>query len=202
MLLPGMQNLEPPMRTMAQAELKSDERLVWAAQPTPRFFTIATIVPVLFAIPWTGFAIFWTSMAFIGTHSIRGHDPMTKGFQYFFPLFGLPFILIGLGMLSSPFWMVRGMKRTVYMITDQRAVIMKPGFFGSRKVDSFEPSRLTAMERLERRDGSGDLIFEQFTTRRGSGTQTTRRGFISVPRVREVEDILRKSLLQDRTRAM
>ena len=35
------------------------------------------------------------------------------------------------------------------------------------------PDRLTSMTRNERGDGSGDLIFEQFQQRAGSGTTTS-----------------------------
>lgn len=58
------------------------------------------------------------------------------------------------------------------------------------------------MERVERPDGSGDLIFEQYTQRRGSSTHTIRHGFISVPRVRDVEDVLRKTLVQEPIRGV
>ena len=37
-----------------------------------------------------------------------------------FPLFGLPFVLIGLGMLTAPHWAKRKALRTAYAVTDRR----------------------------------------------------------------------------------
>jgi hypothetical protein len=43
-----------------------------------------------------------------------------------FPLFGVPFVLIGLGMLAAPYWMRRKAQNTVYALTDKRALILSP----------------------------------------------------------------------------
>ena len=193
---PTLQSIEPHLRMAVQSEVADGERLVWVSQAVPRYFTAATIAPMLFAIPWTGFAVFWTVTAFVATRKASGDDAMSGALRYLFPLWGVPFILVGLAMLSAPVWMARRLKRTVYALTDRRAVILAPGWFGSRKVRSFTPEALASMERVERPDGSGDLIFEEYTQRRGSSSHTVRHGFISVPRVRDVEDLLRKTLVQ------
>ena len=201
--MPALQSIEPHLRGLVQAEVRDGERLVWAGQPVPRFFNAGTIAAVVFAIPWTAFAIFWTAGAFAATRGAGGaggNDSMSYFFRYAFPLFGVPFILIGLGMFSAPYWMARQLKRTVYAVTDRRAVVFAPGWFGSRKVRSFAPDALASMERVERPDGSGDLIFEQYTQRRGSSTHTVRHGFFAVRDVRAVEDVLRKSLIREAAR--
>ena len=43
-----------------------------------------------------------------------------------FPLFGLPFLLVGLAMVSSPFLVGRKARRTACCVTNQRA--MQIGF--------------------------------------------------------------------------
>ncbi len=118
----------------------------------------------------------------------------------FFPLFGLPFLLVGLGMLTSPYWLGRKAVRTVYVVTSQRAIIFTGRVFGGVNIQTFMPDRLTSMTRNERADGSGDLIFEQFQQRAGSGTTTIRRGFMAIEKVHEVEDIILTTLLAGRTR--
>jgi len=50
--------------------------------------------------------------------------------------------------------------------------------------------------------GAGDLVFEQFTQRRGSGTTTVRRGFMGIADVRQVEDLIHGTLLAGRTRGV
>ena len=152
---------------------------------------------VLFGIPWTAFAVFWMSAAGWGVSHSNAPGPFS-----FFPLFGLPFVLIGVGMLSSPFWMSRKALRTVYAITDQRAIVFEGRVFGGVNVQSFLPERLTSMSRNERSDGTGDLIFEQFQQPAGSGTTTVRRGFIAIERVRDVEELINNSLLVGRTRSV
>jgi hypothetical protein len=200
MYRPTLQELPPDLRSIVQNELKGGEKLVWADRPVPRLFTAATIVPMLFAVPWTAFAIFWTVMAG-GFFESRSQPFPATGFRYAFALFGVPFILVGLAMLTTPVWTRRAMRRTAYAVTDQRAVVFTGGFFGTRRVQSFEPDRLAAMERTERADGSGDLIFEHLTTRRRNGHATVCRGFESVANVKDVEDTIRETLLKDRVRA-
>jgi hypothetical protein len=103
-------------------------------------------------------------------------------------------------MLTSPVWVGKRAARMAYVITDQRAIIWEARFFGRLNVQSFGPERLVSMTRTERADGSGDLIFEQFTTRAGTGTRTVRRGFLAMPNVREAEQAIRDLLLKDRVR--
>lgn len=116
-----------PLQSELERELAPGERVVWSGQPLPGRYNRGSWALVLFGIPWTGFAVFWTTMAFVGTQSMKGDDPMSNGFRWFFPLFGVPFILIGLGMLSSPWWGRRKAAGVLYAITDRRALIFEPG---------------------------------------------------------------------------
>jgi hypothetical protein len=51
------------------------------------------------------------------------------------------------------------------------------------------------MSRTERADGSGDLVFEEDWSRDRHGhRQVRRRGFFAIAGVREVEDLVRKTL--------
>src|SRR5688572_1960017 len=87
------------------AELRDGERLVWVGQPHPGRASRAGIPMVLFGIPWTAFALFWmagaSGMLFGGFGN--GGPPGFGGFLACFPLFGIPFVLIGIGLLTSPF---------------------------------------------------------------------------------------------------
>ena len=105
------------LQARVKRELEPGESIAWMEQPVPRFFTISSITMILCAIPWTAFSIFWICSAagFKMPNFSRG------GFSLF-PLFGLPFVLIGLGMFSSPFWAYRRALKTVYVITNRRAI--------------------------------------------------------------------------------
>lgn len=180
----------PDLRRRVDAELVTGESLIWLAQPEPRLFGRQAWPFVLFGIPWTAFSMFWIWGA------IGAPGPFAL-----FPLVGLPLVLIGLGMLVSPFWLARRATKTIYAITNLRAIVWEGRILGGTHVQSFLPERLTAMTRIERADGSGDVLFEEFTTGRGSGSTTVRRGFVGVARVREVEDVVRRTLLAGRARA-
>lgn len=187
--------LAPALREMVDGELQLDagERVLWTGQPSGRRMALATVPIFLFAIPWTAFAVFWVAAAAWGTS-----EGSISGIFRVFPLFGLPFIAIGLGMLSSPFWALRSAKRTVYVVTDRRAIIFGAGWNGM-KVRSFLPERLGDMSRTQRADGSGDLIFatDVSTTSKG-GQQKTDVGFMGIPAVRDVEQMVQAMVERQR----
>lgn len=157
------------------AELRPGERVVWAGRPKVWRAAIGNaIIPCLFGIPFLGFAIFWTSMAiWIGSAAGRqgpdggagagGADTANTPawFYWGFPLFGIPFILIGAGLVSSPYWAARRFRRTVYAVTDRRAVVLASG--RTTRVRSWEPDEIRAPKKTRRADGSGDLLFVDAT---------------------------------------
>ena len=184
-----MQDVSLPreVATMVGSELQPGERITWAGQPIPRFFARRSIGAVLFGIPWTAFAIFWIA----GASGFKWPD-FSHG-AGLFPLFGVPFVLIGFGMLSTPYWMRRKARRTAYVITDRRALILDGGAWRSVTVRSFEPKRLGDFRRVQRTDGSGDLIFERTWATDSEGyKQSTDHGFLAIRNVREVESLIRQ----------
>jgi hypothetical protein len=178
--------LSPQLRSLVDAEVKSGERIMWLDQPIPGRIARATIPIVLFAIPWTAFAIFWIA----GASGFKRPD-FSHGFG-FFPLFGIPFLLVGVGMLSSPFWARRAARRCIYVLTDRRAIIIRGSWRGSVSVRSVEAEGLTDLQRKQNADGSGDLIFSQDIRPAGNGgRQLTAVGFLAVRDVKSVEDRVR-----------
>lgn len=175
------------LRSMIESEIHAGERIAWVEQPVPGRLARASWPIVLFGIPWTAFAIFWTASAAWGISNSRN-----AGFFWAFPLFGLPFILIGLGMLSSPFWIRQQASRSAYVLTDRRAIIFRAGWRGSVTVRSFEPERLNDLRRKQNTDGSGDLVFVQDLHRDSDGdSRSTDVGFLAVSDVKAVEALVR-----------
>ncbi len=141
-----MSPLPTRVQSLLSAELDSGEHIVWRAQPLAHRRRRSSLPILLFALPWTAFSIFWVVMA-----SAAG----------VFALFGVPFVLVGLGMLSSPFLAARNARNSVYAITNRRVLIIAEsiGLQGaSLKVSSVLP---TTIERVQHSDGSGNLIFER-----------------------------------------
>ena len=78
--------LDPNTERLLAAELRPGENILWQSSSDPRRSFRMGMVIMLFAVPWTAFAVFW----------------MVKASQggAFFALFGVPFVLIGCAMLS------------------------------------------------------------------------------------------------------
>lgn len=100
-----------------QLYLRPQERVFWAGRPDPEvIFSPSDAFMVPFSLMWGGFAIFWEAGV------IRSDAPA------FFRLWGVPFVLIGLYMIFGRFFYKRRQKeRTVYAVTDQRAIALTGG---------------------------------------------------------------------------
>jgi len=180
-------DLPRDLEAKVERELESGERIQWLGMPIPRYFTPASTAAFLFAIPWTAFALFWTAGAAWGTMQAQGGP----GLFCLFPLFGLPFILIGLAMLSSPMWARRNARSTVYVITDRRAIMFNGGW--STTIRSYPPEKLQDIYRKEKRDGSGDVIIARRAWRDSDGDrQSEELGFLRLANPKEVEDMLKR----------
>ena len=167
-------------------ELESGERILWMEQPIPRYFTAMSIGAFLFAIPWTAFSVFWMC----GASGFKMPDFSKGGFSLF-PLFGLPFLLIGIGMLSSPIWAYRKAFKTVYVITDRRAITFDAGW--TTTIRSYPPDKLQNIYRKEKRDGTGDVVLGQRVWSGSEGNQQSQDlGFLNIRDPKTVEQMLRK----------
>ena len=102
-----------------QLEMRAGERILWKSRQHPKLFGSGSIAAWLFAIPWTAFALFWTGMAWSIT---RSGDGPQDSMSYLFPFFGIPFILIGLGMFGRPVLRNIAAKYTILAITNQRVI--------------------------------------------------------------------------------
>ncbi|WP_435009430.1 hypothetical protein P12x_000682 [Tundrisphaera lichenicola] len=174
-------SLPPSLDEMIRAELADDEKLLWVGRPRASRIILPFVPISIFGIFFGGFALFWIAMA--------SHAPWP------FALFGIPFVLIGLTMITSPFWGAFAASKICYALTNRRAITWEPSPWAGTQIRSYGRAELTSIARNQRGDGSGDLIFQEFVTygRRGR-TNVTRRGFFGIDRVREVENLIRTNL--------
>jgi hypothetical protein len=201
--------IPPELQARVQAELTPEEKLVWLGQPEPSTVVRSARVLVIVGLVWTigsiFFALHWLKMADdFNRHwnaapgvGAGGFERRERGFFDYLPWL---FVLIGVGIMTSPFWMLRKARQTCYALTNQRALICQPGWFGAWNTSSYTAPGLGKMRRRERADGTGDLIFEEVTSTSTnseghSSTTTTWRGFLNIARVREVEALVRSTLL-------
>lgn len=176
------------LRRLIDDELQEGETLWWTGQPIGKRAAWRALPGVLFAIPWTGFAVYWV----IGASGFQWPG-FPNGFNYF-SLFGMLFVLIGLYVLGSPIWAMRKAKRTAYALTDRRVIIVESG--RSTRVRSYRRHQITELSRKQRVDGSGDVILAHKTRTDSEGDKfTTDVGFLDIPDVKAVEVMVRDMML-------
>src|SRR5438270_1294317 len=84
----------------AQSELQSGESILWTGTADPGRAALSALPASLFGLPFAGFALFWITQAYHATSTMNrsSNNAFVKGFGVF-PLFGLPFLLVGLGIV-------------------------------------------------------------------------------------------------------
>jgi hypothetical protein len=128
-------------------ELGRDERLLWSGTPRQGvMFRVSDAFLIPFSLFWCGFAIFWKAKV------------ITGGAPWFFALWGMPFVLVGLYMVAGRFIADSAeRKRMVYGLTNERVIIIH-GLF-KRVVKSLSLRSLGQVSLAERPDGTGTITF-------------------------------------------
>ena len=72
-----------------------------------------------------------------------------------FPLFGVPFLVVGFGMLAMPFMPLLQRGRVLYVVTGQR--VLKLTLWRELVVNAVPANRIGLRERREQHDGTGTL---------------------------------------------
>ncbi len=177
------------LQSRIDLELESGELIQWMDMPIPRYFTPYSRKAFIFAIPWTAFALFWT-------YAAAGFEmPNLQTTEDLFCLFGVPFILFGIALFGSPLWVYHQALKTVYVITDRRAIILE-----AAKLTSYPPEALTCITIRERRDGTGDIIISEEVSVDSDGDSSIKElGFFQIPCPKETR--ARLSQLAGKARA-
>jgi hypothetical protein len=128
-------------------ELDQSERLLWSGRPQQGLrLRSGDILMIPFSLMWGGFAFFWEfSVANAKT-------------PFFFKLWGIPFVLMGIYIILGRFFMesyLRG--RTYYGVTDRRVIIVNG--LTNREVKSLTLPGLSDISLSEKNDRSGSITF-------------------------------------------
>ncbi|MDB5310895.1 MAG: hypothetical protein JWO38_5097 [Gemmataceae bacterium] len=89
----GLDTLPNHLKQAVDDELIPGEQLVWVGQPGPKPFDWRVWASVGFGLEWTAIALLWTTLATLFELN-GGHDDKPVWFRVFFPLFGVPFVLL------------------------------------------------------------------------------------------------------------
>ena len=93
--------------------------------------------------------------------------------------------------------MLRKARRTVYAITNQRAIVFDAGVWRGMTIQSFGPDRLNDLRRVQHSDGTGDLIFQRVWRSDGDGgSRSMSVGFLAIAEVKRIEDLIRTHVVQ------
>ena len=170
----------------AQSELQSGESIYWTGTADPARAAMSALPATILGIPFAGFALFWITQAYHATSTMSksSSNAFTNGFRVF-PLFGLPFLFVGLGVILAPLWAFLKAGSTVYAVTNQRVMIITGD--SSRSVKSYTPADIVSVEHRERPDGSGDIaILTTGTTRTNNSVSQIKVALVGIPNVKQV----------------
>jgi hypothetical protein len=172
--------------------LERGERIKWIDMPIPRFFTPYSKGMFVVAILWLGICSVWIAGA-VGCEALNfnfGHG------DRFLPLCAIPFVLLGIGVLSTPLWTHWKARRTLYLITDRRAIVFDGGWKGT--IRSFPPEKLQEFYREDHRDGSVDVVIDPQWSQDADGhSHKWEFGFLQIRDADEVERLLDELANQD-----
>ena len=156
--------------------LMPGEHLVWSGEPVrgPRFSS-TDILLVPFSLLWGGFAVFWE------TTVILSRAP------FFFRLWGIPFVLVGLYIVAGRFFFDAFVRRnTAYAITDRRVLIIRDRPFG--KVVALNLASLPDIGLSEERGGRGTIQFGAAPLLNGRGWSSWTPALDAPPRFIGIEN--------------
>ena len=167
-------------------ELTSGEHLLWSGRPRQGlFFRANDAFMIPFSLLWCGFALFWEGTV------------LTSDAPWFFKLWGIPFVLVGLYMVFGRFVVdIRQRRFTVYGVTSSRVIIVTKLL--TESVQSIRLHGLSDISLSEKADGSGNVVLGPTSisnafaasgwSRSGQNPSPTLEG---IPQARVVHDLIR-----------
>jgi hypothetical protein len=190
---PTMTDFQPfqPIQRF-QPYLSPGERVLWSGRPKQGLALSsrdALLIP--FSLMWGGFAIFWNVGVWTDFKTDTADD-------WFFKLWGLPFLAVGLYLILGRFFHDAWIRRNLlYAVSDRRILVLRGSNITSRDIKS-----LPMLDFSEHRDGTGTILFDSdeggysmLGRRRGFGDWTLSRSanaqFFRIQNPRRVYELIR-----------
>jgi len=147
------------LENIFKQELLKDEQILWTGQPNPDIiFTSMDWFLVPFSIIWGGFAILWelTALGIIFFAKTQGTDA-----PIIFPIFGIPFVIIGLYFIFGRFIYKKWKKkRTYYAVTNKRVLIITNT--KNRDIVTKFINNISTIKYSQKSNGNGTIRFGNF----------------------------------------
>jgi hypothetical protein len=202
------------LKEKALAELGTNERLVWIAQPVPTIIFrrslgyligggIAAVLALLLLVAglFAKSAVTTTAVK-KGVAAPKVKAQTAAGITN--PL-ALIMLVGGACCMGVPIYRSKMAKGSWYALTNRRAVVYQQGLFGPTR-ESYSPAEVACMRRSDSwlSESGGDLIFRTVKTittsynqRGGSSSRvsTKQYGFLGIAHVKDVEKLVRETLI-------
>ena len=173
---PAAHSISPQMQAYLNTQIEDDEHVLWASRTNVagRMKRLRPIVILCI------FMMFFCSGIFLLM------DTPSRVLLVVLSVLGWA------GIAAAIFWgQTNHLRRTLYAITDRRALIMTLG--NPKRTESYPPEKLEFVQPVAKQGGRGDLFF---TVLRGSGRQRGMRynhGFLDIPEVEQVAGLMRRT---------
>lgn len=179
-------NLSVQDREWVERELPPGEELLLVCKPATSLWKPGYAYRMLFATLWNGFLFGILGMLFINHITLEEIIEKPAILLLFLGL--LPFYLIGIGLIISPWWERENDRRTVYVLTNRRAIVLRPSMIRRRPTcRRFPLTHNLIKEVREYRKGRGDIVMDYDEHHGSNGTTLMPKGFLHVDNVRVLE---------------
>jgi hypothetical protein len=176
------------LNTELRRELATGEHILWEGAPDPGRMRVVFAM-WLFAIPWTLFALAWTGLAFTAFWTGMTTQQGLGWWGWIFPLWGTPFIAVGLWMMNKPLEILADAKHTVHALTNQRLITLT--IRKGRAVKTAPIKKLGPLRYKEKQGGWGDLSAETGSHIDSDGDRITEKfEMVGVPDVAKLHRLL------------
>ena len=174
-------SIRPEMSEFLRTQTEPDEKVLWAATTnvSGRMRRLLPFAGICLGMMLLCSVVFWSNPSGL--------------------LLVLVSVLVWVGIPAFVAWRQSDhLRRTLYAITDRRALILSVG--KPQRTESYPPDRIRFVQPVSRRRGRGDLYF---TLLEGTGTnrQSFKHGFLDIPHVEQVADLMRRTLVRESPQA-
>jgi hypothetical protein len=151
--------LPPEFRARVSQELSAGERVLYAAMPDWRAGLGAGLGIFLFGVGWSAISFTMFALSAAAAFGFMPAETKTPGpgtaMAFMFVLFLVPFVLVGIACLATPFYIAHRNRFTVHVATDHR--VMSVCTRRRSGADSYALDRIIALKRRDWKDGRGNL---------------------------------------------
>lgn len=166
----------------------------WVGRPDWRVIFKWSMLIWLFAVPWTLFSVGWTVGAAVmiwGPPSANMSSTMQTIIGIIFPLWGLPFIGIGIAMLASPIWLAQTARHTAYVVTTDALMTIAAGRSGTVTVTTLPLGQILSTVLKEWPGGYGTLRLLKGWKKDSDGDQVRdEETLVGIPEAARVEALI------------